>query len=218
MAYICEFCGKTFSTKYNLNTHIKTAKKCISTRKASEIQIQLHSCNFCSKGFTRQDYLQSHIKTCPKKVELERDYENAELKKLCDQLKSENASLKEQVQHLKEENTQLIQRPNQIINNNNNYNIKIKLSEIETKNSKPLTVEFIREKTRKDYPYDNFIQGINELNKFVESIVVLNPKELKLCPYKAGLNYVCTDKTNHEFYSLRPWAEAASAPLGARVG
>lgn len=251
MENVCEFCDKTFSTKYTLNTHIKTSKTCISLRKASLTETQKHSCKYCFKEFSRIHHLQNHANVCPKKIEFEKEIkqnENKKLKELCEQLKTENISLKNQVsvlttnldkserkyddlfksyENITNKNMQLsvdlsnkenfikgcetTERPTQVINNinninNNNCNIKIKLSKIEIKNSTPLTIEFIRKKTENDYLYDNFILGIGALNKFVESVVVFNPNELtdelKLCPYKAGLNYVCTDKTNHEFYRL----------------
>lgn len=145
-------------------------------------------------------------------------------------MKEENKRLTKENKRLTEENKRLTEdlsrneklpnsKPLKMIqtikNSFNNCNISLTLSKIE--NSIPLTKELINEKAEKAYRYLEYVNGYAGLNSFIEMIVIINPKELNLNPLKAGFNYVCTDIENQEFYSLRPRAEAASAPLGDRV-
>ena len=122
MEYKCEFCGKTFSTKSNLNTHVKTAKKCIKSREKQIITGKIYSCEYCLKVFTRTNCLQNHLKICLEKIKSDRDIvatklekiekeiltlktadiELNELKKLHEQLKLENMHLSTKNLKLKE--------------------------------------------------------------------------------------------------------------------
>ena len=63
MEYKCQYCNKIFSQKSNLNTHIRTAKKCIATREIKE-EIQSFNCESCNKSFTTKLSLNYHKKIC----------------------------------------------------------------------------------------------------------------------------------------------------------
>ena len=52
MEYKCQFCNKIFTQKSNLNTHIKTAKKCILNRTNDVEKVLTFNCDFCNKKFT----------------------------------------------------------------------------------------------------------------------------------------------------------------------
>jgi hypothetical protein len=67
MSEICEFCNKTFNSKYTLNNHIKTAKYCINIRKNNNIEtteLSTFDCNFCYKTFTSNESLKKHLIIC----------------------------------------------------------------------------------------------------------------------------------------------------------
>ncbi|XP_051170854.1 zinc finger protein 3 homolog isoform X7 [Leptopilina boulardi] len=49
--FVCEECGKTFSTKVILQRHIQSVHN----------NIKLHACEFCSRRFSRQSHLRQHL-------------------------------------------------------------------------------------------------------------------------------------------------------------
>lgn len=49
--FVCEECGKTFSTKVILHRHIQSVHN----------NIKLHACEFCSRCFSRQSHLRQHL-------------------------------------------------------------------------------------------------------------------------------------------------------------
>ena len=111
----CDFCKKTFSTKYTLVYHTKTSKKCLSIQQnqSESIEIQLQNCEFCKKTYSIQN-LRSHLLTCQekKKNDLAKEKENYEsnIQKLQNEiidLKTENTQLKTEIIELKSENTEL---------------------------------------------------------------------------------------------------------------
>ncbi len=61
-SFICEKCQKTFSTKGNLNLHIKS----VCNENGTE-----HVCSFCQIDFKRKSSLISHQGVCQKKIEYE---------------------------------------------------------------------------------------------------------------------------------------------------
>lgn len=113
MEYKCEFCCKTFSTKSNLNTHVKTAKRCIKTRDKQITPDEFYSCDYCRKIFTRNDYLQNHLKICLEKIKLDKDIVVTELEKVKEEIlilrtvDIELNELKELYKQLKSENIHL---------------------------------------------------------------------------------------------------------------
>ena len=56
----CEFCGKSFYSKYTLQTHQKTAKKCV---RLNPEQTEF-KCEFCSKTLNSKQRFDEHFKIC----------------------------------------------------------------------------------------------------------------------------------------------------------
>lgn len=73
---LCEFCNKTFSSKYTLLTHQKTSKTCLKIQQKSN---ETYKCIFCLKILSTQSRLNCHIKIC--KVKLQKEKEEKEEKK-----------------------------------------------------------------------------------------------------------------------------------------
>ena len=72
----CQFCKKTFSSKSNLNNHIKTAKYCIKLRtnkvkKTKSNNSKKFECKFCSSTFATKQRLNYHNNICKTKEKLE---------------------------------------------------------------------------------------------------------------------------------------------------
>jgi len=61
MSCLCTSCGKSFSTKGNLQRHKKNITACKDRSKPS--MTKEHKCHKCDKIFTRQDNLVKHLKT-----------------------------------------------------------------------------------------------------------------------------------------------------------
>ena len=62
MDYACEFCNKSFSTKYVLKKHVETAKYCAELR--GDNPTKKYVCEFCGKPFTQKPHLKDHLKCC----------------------------------------------------------------------------------------------------------------------------------------------------------
>ena len=99
---VCEFCNKSFSSTSNLNTHLKTNKKCIEIRlknsNKQDIKIECFECEFCKKIFSKKYNLNTHLKTCKVKnfIQEENHLQNK------DNSTNENNALKEELKLLKE--------------------------------------------------------------------------------------------------------------------
>ena len=56
----CEFCGKSFYSKYTLQTHQKTAKKCV---RLNPEQADF-KCEFCDKTLNSKQRFEEHVELC----------------------------------------------------------------------------------------------------------------------------------------------------------
>jgi len=122
----CQFCKKTFGTKYILTKHQKMAKYCLSLQGvASEIK-----CDFCLKKLSSRDSLISHTQICKEKTKKEFDtmkkkYEKEIEKQRQDyekKLENQRTELEKQKQEYK---TEIESSRNMIINEKNEYIAKL---------------------------------------------------------------------------------------------
>jgi hypothetical protein len=77
----CEFCKKTFSTKYLLTQHQKKTKYCLDIQGEQSI----FECNFCHKHLSTKDRLIVHINSCREKTRHEYTEKELLIKKECDE-------------------------------------------------------------------------------------------------------------------------------------
>jgi hypothetical protein len=122
----CQFCKKTFGTKYILTKHQKMAKYCLSLQGvASEIK-----CDFCLKKLSSRDSLISHTQICKEKTKKEFDtmkkkYEKEIEKQRQDyekKLENQRTELEKQKQEYK---TEIESSRNMIISEKNEYIAKL---------------------------------------------------------------------------------------------
>ena len=148
--FYCENCDFVTSNKYNFNKHLDTRKHKILTNTYKNLAKNA-TCEFeceCGKIYKHRQSLNSHKKICPKieKIEkIEKNLDNSgnnmqnsnnEFKELVCKMISENNQIKNTLikenQELREQVNQLIPKVginNNIINNNQKFNIQIFLNE-----------------------------------------------------------------------------------------
>lgn len=67
MSRVCEFCGHTFSTKTNLNSHQRTAKFCLKIQGGTKISEKIthkYTCKICQRGFVYNKSFMAHVSIC----------------------------------------------------------------------------------------------------------------------------------------------------------
>ena len=89
----CEFCKNIFSSKTNLNNHIKRATYCLKLRGIEKSDDE-QKCEACNKIFSRKYELDRHSKIC-KKNNILQDHE-----KTIKLLRDENLVLKKELELL----------------------------------------------------------------------------------------------------------------------
>ncbi len=99
----CEFCKHTFSSKTNLNNHVKTATYCLRLQGVNQLSDE-HKCDGCSKIFGRKYELNRHSKTCKKNNILQNN------EKTIKSLTDENLVLKKELELLRSDKTDLQER------------------------------------------------------------------------------------------------------------
>jgi hypothetical protein len=236
MEYKCQFCNKIFTQKSNLNTHIKTAKKCILNRSNDLEKVITFNCDFCDKKFTQKNVLNVHLNSCNqyklynqekeyKNIILEKDKNIEELLRKNDEIKSfyleKIQDLKDTILRLEETNKELalkaIERPTNITNNksdnhsinNNTYN-----------NLQPvnLSPDYIYQVFDQNLKLEDIYQGQRGLanivaNKLLKDesgkpIAFCNDKSRQIIKYKNEDNQIVKDsKAYNLISSIAPVAQ-----------
>lgn len=198
MSEICKFCNKSYSSKYNLNKHIKTNKKCLELRGKENDKFD---CIGCCKFFTAKYTMEKHIKNC----------ENYKLKilenKYVEQIKILESKYIEQIKILeskiskKDEDilklTEKIASIPKTINNNTNTTIdnSIKMNMIPYNT---LSDNFIKYTFMNNFNEHHLLEGQSGVAKFVSECILTTKdkdgKDKKLM--------VCTDPSRRIFKTI----------------
>ncbi len=156
MSHKCEYCNRTFSGKYTLKSHQKTAKYCLKLRgKESKFK-----CSDCEKIFTTKQNLSIHKKSCTIKnsnlikkflsTESNLKTELEKCQKKNETLEIENRLLKKQVEDLQNGLFRAAERPTTTNNTSIERQIVQNLVQITPehleKSAENLTIKHIEEK------------------------------------------------------------------------
>jgi hypothetical protein len=148
----CEFCKKEFSTLSNLRSHLKSSKKCISSRltedKEQSVILDSFNCEYCNKEFTTKRSLVRHLDVCKKK----------ELKEVVQQLKPEiNNDINSELIRLREENKMYI---NELIRlKEENASMKVQLEGFHKAEEKKEEAKVKRAQKREIKQRDGYTDG-----------------------------------------------------------
>lgn len=63
---MCQYCNRSFASKFVLKTHINNAQYCINLRMDKQ---NTHVCQYCETGFEKNGPFLNHLKVCQKKTE-----------------------------------------------------------------------------------------------------------------------------------------------------
>ena len=184
----CEFCQKTFLTKYTLERHKRTSKKCNITE---ERQLDLPQCKYCHKSFAQLDRHKCKVEQkLIEKLEEEIKDSKKELEDKTDIIMSHELwilELQEENENLKKQNENLTialrnaKEPRTVVNNITN---NITLNIIDFKQ-----IEKRLHKTLKNKTYKDLLGGLEPYMDIIASS--LNTKD--------STYYNCTDHSRQVF-------------------
>jgi hypothetical protein len=202
----CTYCENKFSTKYSLQTHIKTARYCLQKRGKKEIKDEEYICSKCPKKFTSKRWLLSHQINCGESIEnLKSDMEklHEEKQNLQEQIIVQREYYEKQIQSLQDklENIAIkaVQRPT-TTNNMNKTQINNFIKKME-----PLSREYLVDKAPNltlehvqkgasgyaeyalEYPLKDRVACVDYARRKIkfkdsEGNVVTDPEMMKLAP------------------------------------
>ena len=192
--YTCEFCKKEYKTIYNLNTHKKTAKKCLILRDAIDT-VELFECKTCPFKTTLKSTLNVH--KCKQNmtdkeliIKLENDFKLLtdnfnEKKEYINKLEEKNIYLTLQNIELKEK---LEKHENHLfILSSKPTNTSIK---IENLNNVLSSIDFkdntFKEQVDNHFTTEHLIDGIKGVANFTKKYII-NPGE------DGKQKYLCAD-------------------------
>jgi len=190
----CNYCKKTFSSKYTLKKHQNTTKYCL---KLQNREVENYKCNGCSNLFTTKGSLSVHQNKCSKlelikykkeiknlKVKLK--HQSVENKKLLKQQKEEFQShIKDLTDRLENLATKAIEKPTTMNKNNYTNNTILNLTPFD------MSDKSIKDKIQEKYDLEYFMKGQRGVAEFT--------KENLLMDDKGKLMYICCDPSRSIF-------------------
>lgn len=207
--HVCQYCKKSFSTKSNLNMHIKTAKYCLELRGETNLEF---SCKYCDLILTSKRSQQTHEEKCQGKNIKEFSDKNTKLieelasvKNIAMRLKKENTTLKQEISGLEQNKILLQQKVSDLeqeitdllglvaksnTKNITNNTVMLTNAYINTMPSLDLTENNI-EKVLDQLVFEDTDNGAYGISKFLE-------KNLLTDDYNK-LRYICTDISRRMF-------------------
>ncbi len=212
--YKCEYCSKTFSTKGNLDSHVKNAQYCIKNRDRDG-SINVHTCQYCKSPLSSKQNLSRHESKCPDKkvLEIEKKFKH-DLKSKREKIKELESKVKKLERHVKkldESNQELIKEldehkgiitglktaPDKKTIYNTAY-VHPKLVNLPISNIPALTQEYMIEKVNDGIlTYEKAVKGYTGMLDVIgELITHENDKGI------VERNYVCTDVSRNSFHRL----------------
>lgn len=149
MSHECEFCGKTFTTGYNLDKHVKTARYCLEKRGVEIVAIK---CDYCNYSTTQKSTMKTHLKSCIEKRKRDEEHQtivyDTQMSELKNRLDEKDAQLDEKEAQLKKRETSLLRQIRE-------QNIKIAK---QTKKIRKLELSLAREEGR----FEGYDKGIDK--------------------------------------------------------
>jgi hypothetical protein len=199
----CQYCNKTFTSKYTLLKHQKTTKRCLELQ--HKIPERVYNCDKCDRTFIREDALQAHMAICKVKVK-----DNSEL---IEEKEKSNIYLKEQIKILQEQNNKLqeqlnklqedLQKQNKITQEqlitiaskektviNNTQNIKYTQNILNQLEPYDLNEESIKKTINEHLSQSHISHKYTGLAKFAVNFLLKKDKKLKM---------VCVDQSRNMF-------------------
>ncbi len=185
--FICDYCSGGFSTHSNLLKHMKTNKKCLSSRTKENVL-----CIWCNIEFTTGVQLEKHSKKC----QVNKDFAYISLKKELEQTKKEyEKRLEDLTTQLRDANDKIFKIANKptitsnTVNNNRTYNTTLNCD-------KPLDITYDRVlNIMKDVKPTNYLKaGSTGLGSFFVKNVCVNDK--------GNTSIECTDKKRKIFKGI----------------
>ena len=201
MSVVCEYCKKSYNSKYILLKHQKTTKKCLKIQESLrdnlgetfDIEIVNYPCEYCEREFTTRQAYKKHNDICISRYKQEisllrteldeKTNKNTELDQKILILETENRMLREQNERSTTTVEEIAKQPRVNTTNNNNkilINTPIDLSQTSVKQA-------IEEGFSDEY----LIQGQKGVAKFAFDNI-LKDEEGKL-------KYICTDAARQIF-------------------
>jgi hypothetical protein len=176
--FYCDYCSAKFTTNSNRLKHMKTSKKCLSSRQNTEV-----SCVWCNETFVSSIKLEKHSKLCTVNKEnvymsLKREYEKR-IEELTAQLKDANDKI-----------FSIANKPtNTTINNTRTYNTSLNCD-------KPLdlTYDKVLNVMKEVKPTQYLKSGSTGLGSFFVKNVCVNDK--------GNTSIECTDKKRKIFKGI----------------
>jgi hypothetical protein len=211
MSLICEFCNCELSSRYSLERHKKTSKKCLLIQNKDNSN-SIVFCEYCNKSTSKYN-LKSHLLICKDKIIHEHEKEKKQIRET---LEENNNKLLKQISKLKKKISKLKNKENNIYKKLFEENNKV-VAEIakqpKTSNTNTSHNRINVNNTNNTFTYFDEPDKVAEIiknNLTIEHIidgqkgVAEFTLQYFLKNIDGTLNYMCTDPSRKRFKYLSP--------------